>query len=87
MKVDITVPEDYFGDVIGDISSRRGRIETTSDDGALKKIQSFVPLANMFGYMTTLRSMSQGRGTFIMQFDHYHQVPGNIAKEIQEGKV
>ncbi|HPM08542.1 MAG TPA: elongation factor G, partial [Candidatus Pacearchaeota archaeon] len=66
MKVDVTMPTEYFGDVIGDINSRRGRIEDTQDSMNLKKINSLVPLANMFGYMTTLRSITQGRGTFIM---------------------
>ncbi len=86
MKVDVTMPTEYFGDVIGDINSRRGRIEDTQDSMNLKKINSLVPLANMFGYMTTLRSITQGRGTFIMQFDHYEEVPANIAKEIQEAR-
>lgn len=86
MKVDITMPTEYFGDVIGDINSKRGRIEDTQDDMNIKKIHALVPLANMFGYMTTLRSITQGRGTFIMQFDHYEEVPSNIAKEIQEAR-
>jgi elongation factor G len=86
MKVDITMPTEYFGDVIGDVNSRRGRIEDTQDSLNLKKINALVPLANMFGYMTTLRSITQGRGTFIMQFDHYEEVPSNIAKEIQEAR-
>jgi len=81
------MPAEYFGDVIGDINSRRGRIEETMDKMNTKILKTKVPLANMFGYMTTLRSMTQGRGTFVMQFDHYEEVPANIAKDIIDGKV
>ena len=87
MAVDVTMPAEYFGDVIGDINSRRGRIEETMDKMNTKILKTKVPLANMFGYMTTLRSMTQGRGTFVMQFDHYEEVPANIAKDIVEGKI
>lgn len=86
MKCEVVTPPDYFGDVIGDINSRRGRIEETKDRINLKVIEAKVPLANMFGYMTNLRSITQGRGTFTMQFDNYEETPQNIAKEIIEGR-
>jgi len=87
MRVEILTPPDYFGDIIGDVNSRRGRIEETKDRMNLKVVEAKVPLANMFGYMTTLRSITQGRGNFTMQFDSYEEVPQNIAKEIIEGRV
>ncbi len=87
MKLEVTVPEEYFGDAIGDLASRRGKIEETKDRlGGLKVIDSKVPLSEMFGYATAIRSASQGRGTFTMEFDHYAEVPQNIAQEIVEGK-
>ena len=87
MKLEVTVPEEYFGDVIGDLASRRGKIEETKDRaGGLKIINSKVPLSEMFGYATAIRSASQGRGTFTMEFDHYAEVPQNIALEIVAGK-
>ena len=79
-------PADFFGDVIGDLSSRRGRIEETEDRLNLKVIKAKVPLAEMFGYATGLRSLTEGRGTFTMEFDYYEIVPQNIAQEIIEGK-
>lgn len=82
MKVEITVPEEYMGDVIGDINSRRGRIEGMDPRLGAQVIRAFVPLAEMFGYATDLRSNTQGRGTYVMQFDHYEVVPKNIAEEI-----
>ena len=82
MKVDITVPEEYMGDVIGDVNSRRGRIEGMEARNGAQVIHSFVPLASMFGYATDLRSKTQGRGTYTMQVDHYEEVPKNIADEI-----
>jgi len=82
MKVDITVPEEYMGDVIGDVNSRRGRIEGMEARNGAEVIHSFVPLASMFGYATDLRSKTQGRGTYTMQVDHYEEVPKNIAEEI-----
>lgn len=85
--VEVVMPPEYFGDVIGDLNSRRGRVEETSDKGNLKVVDAKVPLSNMFGYMTTLRSITQGRGTFTMQFDGYEEVPQNIAKDIVEGKT
>lgn len=82
MKVEITVPEEYMGDVIGDINSRRGRIEGMEPRHGVQVIRAFVPLAEMFGYATDLRSNTQGRGNYVMQFDHYEAVPKNIAEEI-----
>jgi len=82
MKVEIEVPEEYMGDVIGDINRRRGQVNSMEDSHGIKKINAFVPLAEMFGYSTDLRSMTQGRGTYSMEFDHYEEVPGNIAEEI-----
>ena len=82
MAVEITVPEDYLGDVMGHISSRRGRIEGTEARGNAQIVKGLIPLAEMFGYATTLRSASQGRGTFTMQFDHYEDVPKSVAEEI-----
>lgn len=87
MKLEVTVPEEYFGDAIGDLASRRGKIEETKDRaGGLKVINSKVPLSEMFGYATAIRSTSQGRGTFTMEFDHYAEVPQNVAQEIIDGK-
>ena len=86
MKVEVVIPSDFFGDVIGDLSARRGKIEETEDRLNMKIIEGTVPLSEMFGYATTLRSLTEGRGNFTMEFDHYEQVPGNIAQEIVEGK-
>jgi len=82
MKVEIEVPEEYMGDVIGDVNRRRGQVNSMEDQHGIKKITAFVPLAEMFGYSTDLRSMTQGRGTYSMVFDHYEEVPSNIADEI-----
>jgi elongation factor G len=82
MKVEIEVPEEYMGDVIGDINRRRGQVNSMEDVHGIKKVTAFVPLSEMFGYSTDLRSMTQGRGTYSMVFDHYEEVPGNIAEEI-----
>jgi elongation factor G len=86
MKLEVIVPSDFFGDVIGDLSSRRGRIEETKDRINLKVIDAKVPLSEMFGYATTLRSLTEGRGTFTMEFSHYEEVPQQISQEIIEGK-
>jgi len=86
MRLEVTVPPEYFGDVIGDLNSKRGKILETFDRGNVKVIEAHVPLAEMFGYATTLRSLTQGRGSFTMEFDHYEKVPENIAQEIIEGK-
>ncbi len=82
MRVEVTVPEDYMGDVIGDISSRRGRIEGTEDVNGSKLIRGFVPLAEMFGYSTTLRSKTQGRGAYSMFFSSYEQVPKSVQDKV-----
>ncbi len=84
MKVEVEVPEEYMGDVIGDVSKRRGQVNGMGDRGGNKIVDAFVPLAEMFGYSTDLRSMTQGRATYSMEFDHYEEVPANIAKEIIE---
>ncbi|MBL0721686.1 MAG: elongation factor G, partial [Sulfurovum sp.] len=82
MKVEVEVPEDYMGDVIGDISKRRGQVSGMGDRSGHKIVDAFVPLSEMFGYSTDLRSMTQGRATYAMEFDHYDEVPQNVAKEI-----
>jgi elongation factor G len=82
MDVEVVVPEDYFGDVMGNISSRRGQIKESGDRGLVKFITATIPLAEMFGYATDLRSMSQGRGNYTMEFGHYDKVPRNVAEEI-----
>ncbi len=82
MKIEVTVPEEYMGDVIGDLNAKRGRIEKMEDRAGAKIIDAHVPLAEMFGYTTTLRSMTQGRGSNSMEFDHYEEVPRNVAEEI-----
>lgn len=82
MKVEVTVPENYMGDVIGDLNSRRGRIDGMEARNGAQVIRSFVPLSEMFGYATDLRSKTQGRGTFAMEFDHYEELPKNIAEAI-----
>ncbi|MFH1894441.1 MAG: elongation factor G [Patescibacteria group bacterium] len=86
MKLEVTVPEEFFGDTIGDLSARRGKIEETKDRLNLKVINVKVPLAGMFGYATAVRSLTEGRGNFTMEFDHYEEVPRNITQEIVEGK-
>jgi elongation factor G len=83
MKVEVVTPEDYTGAVIGDLNSRRGQIQGQDMRGNANVVNAMVPLANMFGYVNNLRSMSQGRATFTMQFDHYAEVPRAIADEIQ----
>ncbi|KAA0914820.1 elongation factor G [Aquicoccus porphyridii] len=83
MKVEVVTPEEYTGSVIGDLTSRRGQVTGQEPRGNAVAIQAFVPLANMFGYINTLRSMSSGRAQFTMQFDHYDPVPQNISEEIQ----
>ncbi|MGH1402602.1 MAG: elongation factor G [Alphaproteobacteria bacterium] len=84
MKVEIVTPEEYMGDIIGDLNSRRGQVNSMDDRGNAKVITAMVPLANMFGYINTLRSMSQGRAQYTMQFDHYNAVPAQIAQEVKE---
>lgn len=84
MKVEVTVPEDYMGSIIGDLTSRRGRIEGMEARGNAQVVRGFVPLANMFGYATDLRSQTQGRATYSMEFDHYEALPRNIQEEVVE---
>jgi len=86
MKVEVTVPEEYMGDVIGDLNGRRGHIEGLEARGNAQVIRGFVPLAEMFGYATDLRSRTQGRGVYTMQFDHYDEVPKSVAEEIQKAR-
>jgi elongation factor G len=83
MKVEVVTPEDYFGSVIGDLNARRGQVQGTDTRGNAQVITAMVPLANMFGYVNNLRSMTQGRAQYTMQFDHYEQVPQAILDEIK----
>ena len=83
-KVEVTVPEEYMGDVIGDISGRRGRIEGSEINTGAAVVRGYVPLAEMFGYATDLRSKTQGRGTYVMQFDHFEKLPDNLVEKINK---
>jgi elongation factor G len=83
MRVEVVTPEEYMGDIIGDLNSRRGQVASMGDRGTAKVINAMVPLANMFGYINNLRSMSQGRAQYTMQFDHYEQVPKAVADEVK----
>jgi len=85
MKIEVVTPPDFFGDVISDLGSRRGKVEETKERGKTKVVDGKVPLSEMFGYATTLRSLTKGRGTFTMEFDHYGQVPSNVTKEVIKG--
>ena len=88
MRVEVTMPGEFIGDVIGDINSRRGHMEATEDRGTTTVVRAFVPLAAMFGYVTDLRSMTQGRATSSMEFSHYAEVPQSVASElVQKSKV
>ena len=82
MKVEVVTPEEYMGDIVGDLNRRRGRVQGMNDRGNAKVVDAEVPLAEMFGYATQLRSLSQGRANYTMQFDHYEEVPANVAKEV-----
>jgi len=84
MKVEVVTPEDYLGDVIGDLNSRRGQIQGTDTRGNAQAVEAIVPLANMFGYVNQLRSFTQGRAQYTMQFSHYDEVPANVAAEVKE---
>ena len=84
MKVEVVVPEQYMGDVIGNLSSRRGHVEEMSPLAGMQTIKAKVPLAMMFGYSTDLRSLTQGRGNYTMEFSEYREVPNNIATQIIE---
>ncbi|MEC8369261.1 MAG: elongation factor G, partial [Pseudomonadota bacterium] len=83
MKVEVVTPEEYMGDIIGDLNSRRGNVSSMDQRGNARVVNALVPLANMFGYINTLRSSSQGRAQFTMQFDHYAQVPQAVAEEVR----
>ena len=87
MKVEVVAPEEYTGDVMGDLNSRRGRVEGLEMRGGAQVVKCFVPLKEMFGYATTIRSLTQGRATYTMLFDHYDQVPNNISEEIISSKA
>jgi elongation factor G len=86
MKVEVIVPEKFMGDITGHLSSKRGQIEAMEDRGNLKVVRAKVPLAEMFGYVTMLRSMTEGRGTSTMEFDHYAIIPNNVAQTIIEAR-
>ena len=83
MRVEAVTPEEYLGDIIGDLNSRRGQISGMDQRGNARVVNAMVPLSNMFGYVNTLRSMSQGRAQFTMTFDHYDPVPQAIADEVK----
>jgi elongation factor G len=87
MAVEVTTPDDFLGTVIGDLSSRRGRVEAQAERGNVKVVTASVPLASMFGFATDLRSNTQGRANYSMQFDRYDEVPGSLAEEIVEGRT
>jgi elongation factor G len=82
MKIDVATPKNYMGDVIGDLNRRRGRIEQVEDRGPVQYIHGFVPLSEMFGYATTVRSLTQGRASYSMEPSHYEEVPRNLTAEL-----
>jgi elongation factor G len=83
MKVEVVTPEQYIGDVIGDLNSRRGQVQSQDTRGNAMVVEAIVPLANMFGYVNQLRSFTQGRAQYTMQFSHYDEVPQNVADEVK----
>ena len=87
LKVEVEVPEDFLGSIIGDLSSRRGQVEGQSIEDGQSKVQSKVPLAEMFGYATAVRSLSKGRASYSMEPFSFEQVPGNIAEEVISGST
>ena len=87
MKVEITVPEEYMGDVIGDVNSRRGRMEGMEANDGMQEIRAFIPLSEMFGYATDLRSKTQGRGTYSMEPSHYEEVPKSVFEQIVSSRA
>jgi elongation factor G len=88
MRVEVTMPEQFVGDVIGDLNSRRGHMEGMESRGTTQVVRAFVPLAQMFGYATDLRSMTQGRASYSMELSHYAEVPSSVAAElVQKSKV
>jgi elongation factor G len=84
MKIEVVTPEEYVGDVMGDMSRRRGLLQGQDDTPSGKTIDAMVPLGEMFGYATTIRSLTQGRATFTMEFDHYAEAPNNIADQVMK---
>ncbi|HOI83873.1 MAG TPA: elongation factor G, partial [Campylobacterales bacterium] len=82
MKVECEMPEEYMGDVIGDLNRRRGQIQEMDERNGVKVVTAMVPLSEMFGYSTDIRSMTQGRGSYSMEFDHYEEAPRNVTEEI-----
>jgi elongation factor G len=91
MKVEVTTPENFMGDVVGDLNAKRGQIEDMADRGegsaAVKVINAKVPLSSLFGYATQLRSMTQGRANYSMEFERYSEVPANVAEKIKSGEI
>ncbi|MBU1046125.1 elongation factor G [Patescibacteria group bacterium] len=87
MRLEVSIPDEFFGDIIGDLNARRGRIKESFDRASMKVVEAFVPLAEMFGYATSLRSMTHGRSAFTMEFSHYEQVPHNITQQIMEART
>jgi len=83
MRVEVVTPEEYMGDIIGDLNSRRGQVSGMDQRGNARVVNAMVPLANMFGYVNTLRSLSQGRAQFTMHFDHYEVVPNQVSEELR----
>ena len=83
MKVEVVTPEEYMGDVIGDLNGRRGQVQEMNTRGNANVINAMVPLANMFGYVNNLRSLTQGRANYSMEFNHYEEVPSNVAEEVK----
>ena len=83
MRVEVVTPDEYMGDIIGDLNSRRGQVNGMDQRGNARVISAMVPLATMFGYVNTLRSMSQGRAQFTMHFDHYADVPQQVSEEVR----
>ncbi len=86
MRVEVVVPDKFFGDITGDLNAKRGKIEQMSERGLMKVIDAKVPLSEMFGYATKLRSLTEGRASYTMEFDHYEEVPNNVAELIMAGK-
>jgi len=84
MKVEVVTPEDYMGTVVGDLNAKRAQIQEMGERGNVKTVKAIVPLAEMFGYATSLRSMTQGRASYSMEFNEYKEVPSSVAKEIIE---
>jgi elongation factor G len=87
MSVEVVTPEEFMGDVIGDLNRRRGRIEGMEPRGNAQVVRAFVPLAEMFGYATDLRSMTQGRATYSMQFERYDEAPASVTEEVVEHRA